>query len=65
MTVNCLCCGHKIDLGNAYGAYEGQVKCFACGALLELKTEDGDIRSVKFVKQVRDPGDADAARVRS
>jgi ribosomal protein S27E len=39
MKINCLSCGHKVDLGDAYEEYEGQVKCFACTAILEIKTE--------------------------
>ena len=49
MRVNCLSCGHKVDLDRAYDDYEGQVKCFVCGAILEIKTEDGELKSVEFV----------------
>jgi len=38
------------DLGNAYDDYEGQVKCFTCGALLEIKTDQGAIKAVQLVK---------------
>ncbi len=34
MKVNCLCCGHTVDLRDAYDDYEGLIKCFACGACL-------------------------------
>jgi len=50
MKINCVSCGHKVELDDAYGDYEGQVKCFACGALLEIKTDQGKIKSVKFIK---------------
>jgi hypothetical protein len=46
MKLNCLSCGHCIDLRNDYGDYNGQVKCFVCGALLTIRTEDGQVRSV-------------------
>jgi hypothetical protein len=46
MKLNCLSCGHCLDLRNNYGDYNGQVKCFVCGALLTIRTEDGQIRSV-------------------
>ena len=49
MRVNCLSCGHKVDLDHAYDDYEGQVKCFVCGAILEVKTESGEVKSVKIV----------------
>jgi DNA-directed RNA polymerase subunit RPC12/RpoP len=47
MKINCVSCGHKIELDNAYSDYEGWIRCFACGALLEIKTEEGGIRWVK------------------
>jgi DNA-directed RNA polymerase subunit N (RpoN/RPB10) len=49
MKINCLSCGFKVDLGDAYDDYEGQVKCYACGALLEIRTQEGNIRAVKSV----------------
>jgi hypothetical protein len=55
MKINCIACGHKIDLDDAYDDYEGQVKCYACNALLEIKTEEGKVRSVKFMKSVARP----------
>ena len=49
MKINCLSCGFKIDLDEAYAEnYEGLIKCFACGATLELHTELGALRSVRF-----------------
>lgn len=50
MKINCLACGHKVELDDAYGDYEGPVKCFVCSALLEVKTEQGNIKSVNFLK---------------
>jgi len=55
MKINCLSCGHKVDLADAYDDYEGQVKCFACGAILEIKAQEGNVRAVKFVKVVPRP----------
>jgi hypothetical protein len=49
MKINCLSCGHKVDLDSVYDNFEGQVKCFACGALLEIRTEDAHLRVVKLV----------------
>lgn len=49
MKLNCLSCGHKVDLDHAYDDYEGQVKCFVCSALLEIKTEEGNLKSINFV----------------
>ena len=55
MKINCLSCGHTVVLGDAYDNYEGQVKCFACGAILAIKTEEGNIKAVQFVKMVSHP----------
>ena len=49
MKVNCLSCGHNVDLDGAYDSYKGHVKCFACGAMLEIRTEEGNLKSVKLV----------------
>ena len=50
MKINCVSCGHKVDLDDAYDDYEGQVKCFVCGTLLEIRTDQGNIKSVGVVK---------------
>jgi DNA-directed RNA polymerase subunit N (RpoN/RPB10) len=49
MKINCLSCGFKVDLADAYDNYEGQIKCYACGGTLEIKTQEGSVRSVKSV----------------
>jgi hypothetical protein len=56
MKINCLSCGHKVELDDAYDDFEGLVKCFACTALLEIKTEEGRLKTVRFVKMVPRPG---------
>lgn len=49
MKINCLSCGHNIELDEAYGEnYDGRIKCFACNATLELRTEHSTIRWVRF-----------------
>ena len=55
MKINCLSCGHTVVLDDAYDNYEGQVKCFACGAMLEIKTEEGNVKTVQFVKIIPRP----------
>ncbi|HUY13900.1 MAG TPA: hypothetical protein VMX16_09775 [Terriglobia bacterium] len=52
MKINCLGCGYRVDLGNAYDDYEGQIKCFACGAIMEIATQGSSIRAVRFVTAV-------------
>jgi len=49
MKMNCLSCGHVVDLRDNYDDYEGQIKCFVCGALLSIRTENGQVKSVQFV----------------
>jgi hypothetical protein len=50
MKINCLSCGHNICLDETYSDYEGQVKCYTCSALLEIKLEESLAKSVKFIK---------------
>jgi hypothetical protein len=49
MKINCLGCGFKVDLAGAYDDYVGQIKCFACGAIMEIATQAGEIRAVNAV----------------
>jgi predicted RNA-binding Zn-ribbon protein involved in translation (DUF1610 family) len=49
MKVNCLSCGHKVELDDAYDDFEGPVKCL-CGALLEIRTEEGRLKAIKMAK---------------
>jgi hypothetical protein len=48
MKVNCLSCGHALDLRDAYDDYEGQVRCFICASLLAIRTQDGRVKSVEL-----------------
>lgn len=54
MKINCLTCGHKVDLDEVYDDYEGCVKCL-CGTMLEIKTEEGRLRSVKIAPSTTSP----------
>ena len=51
MQINCLGCGCKVDLAGAYDDYVGQIKCFACGAIMEIATQAGNIRAVSPVTE--------------
>ena len=55
MKINCLSCGLKMDLADAYDNYEGQVKCFACGAILEIATQNGSVCSVTLAEGHAEP----------
>jgi hypothetical protein len=52
MKINCLGCGFKVDLAGAYDDYVGQIKCFACGAIMEVATQEGNIRAVSPVTEM-------------
>jgi len=52
MKINCLHCGHKVNLGDAYDDYRGQVKCFVCGGLLLIRSTHAALRSVSVVARV-------------
>ena len=52
MKIICLSCGHKVDLGDAYDDYAGPVKCVACLAVLDIKTEAGGLKSVLVARDV-------------
>ncbi len=55
MKINCVSCGFNVNLTDAYDDYEGQVKCFTCGATLEIKIQEGNVRTVKSFKAVSRP----------
>ncbi len=48
MRINCIGCGHMVDLGSDYDEYNGLVKCGVCGALLEISSQEGNLKSVTF-----------------
>jgi DNA-directed RNA polymerase subunit N (RpoN/RPB10) len=49
MKVNCLSCGHALDLRDSYEEYDGQIRCFVCGALLAIRTREGQVKWVELV----------------
>ena len=51
--INSPSCGFKIDLDDGYDDYEGQVKCFTCNALLEIKLDQGNIKKVQIVASAK------------
>lgn len=55
MKINCISCGFTIHLDDAYEDYEGQIKCFTCQALLDVKIEEDKLKSVKLVKYSERP----------
>ena len=64
MEINCLGCGFKVDLSDSYDDYEGEIKCYACGTIMELAAHEGCIREVKLTAEapVRPPQKASVRR---
>lgn len=52
MEINCISCGHNIVLDNTYSDYEGNVRCWICHQLLEIKVENGNVHMVRIAGQV-------------
>lgn len=51
MKVNCLSCGFAVDLDDdSYSDYEGQIRCYTCGALLDVKAEEGKLKKVAVAR---------------
>jgi len=48
MKINCLSCGHNMELDDAYDDFEGPVKCYVCGSLLEIKTVEAKLKGIKI-----------------
>jgi hypothetical protein len=53
MKINCLGCGHNLECSDAYNDYEGRVRCFGCGTILQIKTQEGQVRSVDIADKTR------------
>lgn len=64
MQVNCINCGHRFDLKDAYDNYEGYVKCSTCRFLLFIRTKEAEVLSVMpgaFAQPVQMPAAAPVA----
>jgi DNA-directed RNA polymerase subunit RPC12/RpoP len=53
MKINCLSCGHNIELDDAYDDFEGSIKCYVCSGRLEVKFSEGKVKSVRLAAQPR------------
>lgn len=49
MRINCILCGHNFDLNDTYDDYEGEVKCWICGGVLDIKIQESKLKSLKYV----------------
>jgi DNA-directed RNA polymerase subunit N (RpoN/RPB10) len=47
MKVDCISCGNEVNLEHTgFEDYMGPVKCFCCGAMMEIKIVEGFVYSV-------------------
>jgi len=46
--VNCLACGHPMELGDAYEDYEGEIRCWGCRGVLEVTLHEGKLQSMRL-----------------
>ena len=46
MKIICISCGHGLALDECYNDFEGLIKCYVCGALLEIKTSEGKLQAL-------------------
>lgn len=45
--LNCLACGHVMDLSDAYEDYQGGVRCWGCRAVLEVTIQEGKLKAMR------------------
>lgn len=48
MRINCLGCGHMVDVGDDYDDYDGQIRCNVCRGIMEVSTSNGKVKSVRI-----------------
>jgi ribosomal protein S27E len=47
MRVDCVSCGYEINLDHkVFDDYSGPIKCYSCGAMMEVKTTRGALCSL-------------------
>jgi hypothetical protein len=44
----CPACGHPIELNEAYEDYQGEVRCWGCRAVLEVKLRGVQLQTMKL-----------------
>jgi DNA-directed RNA polymerase subunit N (RpoN/RPB10) len=44
--IRCVGCGHLIQLDEAYQSYEGQLRCWTCGRLMEVTIREGRLNAM-------------------
>lgn len=47
MKIDCPSCGSEVNLDHkVFEDYDGPIKCFCCGTMMEVRTESGIINAV-------------------
>ena len=51
MMVSCINCSREVNLDHViFDNYEGPVKCFSCGTMMEIRTAKGTVDNVVFLR---------------
>jgi hypothetical protein len=54
MRVDCVSCGYEINLDHkVFDDYSGPIKCYSCGAMMEVKTMRGVLCSLMPLERRR------------
>jgi hypothetical protein len=55
MRIQCMYCGHSIELSPAYEEYKGPLRCVVCKNLMMVRIEDGQLRSMEVEPKAAAP----------
>jgi hypothetical protein len=65
MKITCVCCANEVNLDHkVFENYAGPVKCFRCGTMMEIKTENGALCSMVPPPPEKPTSSRKAARTR-
>ncbi len=53
--LNCISCGHLMELGDAYEDYQGEVRCWGCQALVSVTLHDGKLQNMSLSSKSEAP----------
>lgn len=66
MKVNCISCGNDITLDHMiFHDYDGSIKCFCCGAMMEVKVTGGFLYSINPLGILKSPNTDNLREVRT
>jgi hypothetical protein len=56
MRVDCISCGYEVNLDHkVFDDYSGPIKCYCCGAMMEMRTVQGVMHSLMSIPGRRPP----------